>query len=64
MKNKTKSHIVGTVPTSNRKCVETEAKSVPSDTSHDRSLPCFGTGISVQSGGVKIVYGHVSVLHL
>ena len=64
MKNKTKSHIVWTVPTSNRKCVETEEKSIPYNTPHDRSLPWFGTGILVQSDGVKLVYGHVSVFHL
>jgi hypothetical protein len=55
MKNKTKSHIVGTVQTSNRKFVETEATSIPSDTPHDHSFSWFGTGMSVQSGGIELV---------
>ena len=55
MENKTKSDIVGTVQTSNKKIVETEATSIPSDTPHDHSFSWFGTGISEQSGGIELV---------
>ena len=64
MKNKTKSHIVGTVQTSNIKFVEKEATSIPSDTPHDHSFSWFGTERLIKSGGVKLVYGHVSFFHL
>ena len=64
MENKTKSDIVGTVQTSNKKIVETEATSIPSDTPHDHSFSWFGTERLIKSGGVKLVYGHVSFFHL
>ena len=64
MKNKTKSHIVGTVQTSNRKFVEKEAKSIPSDIPHDHSFSWFGTERLIKSGGVKLVYGYVSFFHV
>ena len=50
MKNK-KYHTVGTVPKSNGKIVE----SGKIDT-HDRSLSWFGSGTSIKSGRVKLVF--------
>jgi hypothetical protein len=38
-----------------RICTSKEAKSNPTTTIHDRSLPWLGTGISIKSGGVKLV---------
>jgi hypothetical protein len=53
MKNK-KYHTVGTVPKSNGKIVE--SGKIDTHNTHDRSLSWFGSGTSIKSGRVKLVF--------
>jgi len=55
MKNKNKTHTVGTFPKSNIKTVERGKNdtSTPNTQIHDRSLSSFGT--CTPSGGVKLI---------
>jgi hypothetical protein len=50
-----KYNTVGTVPKSNIRIVERGKSDIPNTQIHDRSLSWIGTGISIKSGGVKLV---------
>jgi hypothetical protein len=49
------STIVGTIPKSNIKIIERGKIDTPNIQIHDRSLSWISTGISIKSGGVKLV---------
>jgi hypothetical protein len=46
---------LGTAAKSNRKIVERAKFDTPNTLIHDRSSSCLSTGISIKSGGVKLV---------
>ena len=54
MKNKTY-HTVGTILKSNIKIIERGKIDTLNTLIHDRSLSIIGTGISIDSGGVKLI---------
>ena len=50
-----KYNTVVTIPKSNIRIVERGKSDIPNTQIHDRSLSWIGTGISIKSGGVKLV---------
>ena len=53
LKRKAKYYVVGTVPNSNRKIIESGKIDIPNTQTHDRSHCCIGTGISIKIELVK-----------